>query len=456
MLSGPTLVSDAIGATTIRKLKTRLLPFLSALFVVAFIDRINLGFAALTMNRELGIASQQFGFAAGIFFWGYFLFELPSNLILHRIGARVWLARILFTWGTVAVLTGFVQSANQLYIARFALGLAESGYFPGLVLYLGYWFPQREKAQAIALILVGIPLASIIGGPISGLILDHVKWFGMGSWRWLLILEGLPALACAPLMSLLLPNRPAEARFLTAGEKAWLADQLAQEDRRKQKMPSVSVVQTLVNPRVWHLACIGFGNGFATYTLSFWLPQIVKSIFAGQSNARVGILVMIPNLLGLIAMILVSRHSDRTLERRYHMTVLAALAGIALLSLGAIHSPFSSIVLFSVVVIGAYGFLPLLFTLPGAFLTGFSAAAGIAILTSIANLGGFAGPYTAGLIAQSTGNPYYGLVCAGFFFLISASLTSILPKGAGLTQDQLSGTVAVASVTGPREVREGS
>ena len=276
------MVSEIGKARTVRKLQFRLLPFLFALYVVAFIDRINLGFAALTMNRELAITSQQFGLAAGIFFWGYFLFEVPSNLILHKIGARVWIARILITWGTVATLTGFVQSANQLYIARFALGLAEAGYFPGIVLYLGYWFRRREKAQAIALILMGIPVASVLGAPVSGFILDHVHWFGLSSWRWLLILEGLPAIACVFLTYFLLPSRPAEARFLTGEEKAWITDQLEREDRQKLRARSVSVARTLVNPRVWHLACIGFGHGFATYTFNFWLPQILKSVFGSS------------------------------------------------------------------------------------------------------------------------------------------------------------------------------
>ncbi len=405
-----------------------MLPFLFALFVVAFIDRINLGFAALTMNRELAITSQQFGFAAGIFFWGYFLFEVPSNLILHKIGARVWIVRILISWGAVATLTGFVQSASQLYIARFALGLAEAGYFPGIVLYLGYWFRQREKAQAIALILMGIPLASILGAPISGFILDHVHWYGFSSWRWLLILEGLPAIMCVFLTNLLLPNRPAEARFLTGEEKAWIADELEQEDRQKLKAQSMSVARALVNPRVWHLAGIGFGHGFAAYTFSFWLPQIMKSALGGQSNTVVGFVVMIPNLLGLIVMILVSRHSDRVLERRYHMAASDVLAGIAMLLLGAPHSAFFQVVLFSAVAIGAYSFLPVFFSMPGEFLTGFSAAAGIALVTSVSNLGGFVGPYTVGTIREKTGNLHYGLMCAGFFFLISAILALVLRK----------------------------
>ncbi len=428
MVSSSKIASNQFEAATTRKLKIRLLPFLFVLYVVAFIDRINLGFAALTMNRELAITSQQFGFAAGIFFWGYFLLEIPSNLMLHKIGARVWIARILITWGTIATLTGFVQSATQLYIARFALGLAEAGYFPGIVLYLGYWFRQREKAQAIALILMGIPLASVLGGPISGLILDHVHWSGLSSWRWLFILEGLPAVACVSLTYLLLPSRPAEAKFLAAEEKAWIADQLEREDRQKLGAQSMSVARTLVNPRVWHLACIGFGHGFATYTFNFWLPQIMKSVLGGQSNTVVGFVVMIPNLLGLIVMILVSRHSDRKLERRYHMATLSALAGIALLLLGAPHSAFFSVVLFSAVAIGAYSSLPVFFSIPGEFLTGFSAAAGIALVTSVANFGGFVGPYTVGLIRQRTGNSYYGLICAGVSFLVSAALALVLRK----------------------------
>jgi MFS transporter, ACS family, tartrate transporter len=448
MASASSTVSNPIETATIRKLRIRLLPFLLALYVVAFIDRINLGFAALTMNRELAITSQQFGFAAGIFFWGYFLFEIPSNLILHKIGARVWIARILITWGAVATLTGIVQSANQLYIARFALGLAEAGYFPGIVLYLGYWFRQREKAQAIALIFMGIPLASILGAPISGFILDHVHWFGLSSWRWVLILEGLPAITCVFLTNLLLPSRPAEAGFLTEEEKAWIADQLGREDRQKLGAQSISVARTLVNPRVWHLACIGFGHGFATYAFSFRLPQIMKSVLGGQSNTAVGFVVMVPNLLGLIVMILVSRHSDRVLERRYHIATLGALAGIALLLLGAPRSAFFSVTLFSAVAIGAYSFLPIFYSVPGEFLSGFSAAAGIALVTSVSNLGGFVGPYTVGLIRQRTGNSHYGMICAGVFLLISASLALVLPKRALPGPDQPSGAADVVFGTG--------
>src|SRR5580700_5074524 len=458
MASALGIVSNPIEAATIRKLRIRLLPFLFALFVVAFIDRINLGFAALTMNRELAITSQQFGFAAGVFFWGYFLFEVPSNLILHRIGARVWIACILITWGIVATLSGFVQSAYQLYVARFALGLAEAGYFPGIALYLGYWFRQREKAQAIALILIGIPLASVLGAPVSGFILDHVHWFGLSSWRWLLILEGFPAIACVPLVSILLPSRPAEARFLSVEERAWITDHLDREDRQKlgAQVHSISVARTLVNSRVWHLACVGFAFAFASYTFSFWLPQVMKSGFGGQSNTAVGVAVMIPNLLGLIAMIFVSRHSDRTMERRYHMATLGALAGIAFLLLGGPRSPFFSVVLFSAVAVGAYSFLPIFFSLPGEFLTGSSAAAGIALVTSVTNFGGFVGPYTVGLIRQKMGSFYPGLICAGVSFLVSASLALVLPKRDLPATDQASCAAGVVFETNPNALQEES
>src|ERR1700719_1157054 len=223
----------AIGTNTIQKLRLRILPYLFLLYVISYLDRINIGFAALTMNKELAITSQQFGLLVGIFFFGYFLFEIPSNLMLHKVGARVWIARILISWGIVAMLTGFVRNAPQLYVARFLLGLAEAGYFPGIVLYLTDWFRQREQAQAIALFLTGLPVASIFGGPVSGLILDHVHWFGVSSWRWLLVLEGIPAVACGVLTYFVLPNRPAEAKFLSEDEKRWITEELNHEEKAK-------------------------------------------------------------------------------------------------------------------------------------------------------------------------------------------------------------------------------
>src|SRR5207245_2563992 len=263
---------------TSQKLLLRIISYLVLLYVDVYLDRINIGFAALTMNKELAITSEQFGLLVGIFFLGYFLFEIPSNLLLHKIGARIWIARILISWGIVAVITGFVQNVSQLYVARFLLGLAEAGYFPGIVLYLTYWFRQREQAQAIALFLTGLPVASILGAPVSGAILDHIHWLGVSSWRWLLVLEGIPAVACGVLTYFVLPDRPAEAEFLTEDEKRCITEELDQEERGKRRTHEISAVKALTNRRVWHLASIGFTLNIGMYSLSFWMPQFVKSL----------------------------------------------------------------------------------------------------------------------------------------------------------------------------------
>src|SRR5215813_2890140 len=223
------------GDRTIQKVRRRIIPFVVLLFFVCYLDRINIGFAALTMNQDLGITSREFGLIGGIFFFGYFLFEIPSNLLLHRIGARIWIARILIVWGMIAAATGFVHNVRELFAARFLLGLAEAGYFPGMVLYLTYWLPQREQARAVALLITGSPAVNILGAPISGLILDHVQWLGLGGWRWLLILEGFPAVILGLLTYFLLPNGPSQARFLTADEKRWIKAELGREEQQKRE-----------------------------------------------------------------------------------------------------------------------------------------------------------------------------------------------------------------------------
>ena len=348
-------------------------------------------------------------------------------MLLHKIGARIWLARILITWGLIATLTGFVQSVNQLYLARFLLGLAEGGYFPGIILYLTYWFRQRDQAKALAFLFMGIPIASVIGAPLSGLILDHIHWLGLGSWRWLLILEGMPAVVCGFLTYYVLPNRPAEARFLTAEEKDGVMAPLKLEEDAKRKFHSLSAVRALVHRQVWHLASIAFAMATALYIANVWMPQIVKSFSAGYSNTVVGLLVMVPNVIGLLVMLAISWNSDRLHERRWHTAIPAFVGGAACLCFGLHDSVLLSIILLSLLVIGVYGAAAPFWALPNEFLTGSSAASAIALITTIGTVGGFFGSYTVGLIQQKTASFFGGVTLAGISLVALAFLVLLLP-----------------------------
>jgi ACS family tartrate transporter-like MFS transporter len=421
---------SALGARTIRKMQWRILPFIFLLYVVAYLDRFNIGFAALTMNKDLAISSQQYGLLVGMFFFGYVLFEVPSNLLLHRIGARIWIARILITWGMVALLTGFVRNLHELYIARFLLGVAEAGYYPGVVLYLTYWFRQRERAHAIAVVLVGVPVTSIFGGPFSGMILDHIHWLGFSSWRWLLVLEAIPSVLCGVLAYVVLPERPAVAKFLTPEEKTWILEALTQEREANVEKHQITVPGTFLSPRVWHLGLIQFTALIGTYSLSSWMPQVVKALSSHYSNTVVGWLVVIPQVVGLISMVLVSRSSDRTRERRYHAAIPVVAGGVGWLLLSASSSPLASMVALSLIAGGAYSFFGPFWSIPCDFLTGYAAASGIALINSIGNVSGFVGPFTIGFFKNKTGSMYWGLVFVGASMLLSAVLLALLPNKA--------------------------
>ena len=429
MAANPGTVID-IANRTVQKIRNRLLPLLFVLYLIAYLDRTNIGFAALTMNADLGITSAQFGFLTGIFFWGYCLFEIPSNLILYRIGARTWIARILVSWGIVAVLTGLVHNPRELYAARFLLGVAEAGFYPGVLLYLTYWFRQQEQARMIALFLTAVPVSNVIGAPISGFILDHVHWLDAASWRWLLILEGLPAILGGVAAYVLLPNGPADSRFLSDPEKCWITGALAEEKHHKLDGHKLSAMRILRHRRVWHIALISFTFQIVQYSIFFWMPQAVKSL-SGYSNTRVGVLVMIPHLAGLIAVILVSRSSDRRLERRFHVAIPMLVGSIALIFLGATRSLPLSVALWCVAAAGAaYGFVGPFWSLLDDFLAGGAAAAGIALVTSFGSLGGFVGPSIMGMSAGGSGGLYRGLAIAGVSSVVSAASALSLPKKA--------------------------
>ena len=430
MAATPASAPLEIETRTTRKVGTRIIPIVLVLFVINYIDRVNIGFAALTMNKELAITSEQYGFIAGIFFLGYFAFEIPSNLLLHRFGARVWIARILVTWGIVAILTGFAKTAFHLYVLRFLLGVAEAGYYPGIMLSLTYWFRQRQLAHAIALLCTGNPIANAIGAPISGIILDHVHWLGVSSWRWLLILEGIPALVAGIFTYCFLPNRPADAKFLAPDEKSWISAELRREELEKISARPLTGVNVLANGRVWYLTAIYFPYLLSMYAVIFWMPQLMRAAFNQYSNTGVGILVMIPYVAGVSAMVLIARSSDHSLERRYHAAIPEIVAGLSLLLLATViaPSPLLIVMLWCFAAMGIWSFIGPFWSIPNEFLAGSSAAVGIALINAFGNIGGFVGPYAMGAINKRTGSFQSGIVLAGLSLLVSAMLVLMLRK----------------------------
>jgi ACS family tartrate transporter-like MFS transporter len=408
---------DALETRTVAKVSKRLVPFLIVCYFVAYLDRVNVGFAALTMNQDLGLSQTAFGFGAGIFFIAYFIFEVPSNLLLERFGARKWIARIMLSWGILSGAMALIPAISRasgltnehsFYLLRVLLGIAEAGFFPGIIFYLTLWFPSEYRARIVGYFMAAIPLSTVIGAPISGVLLYLHGGLGLAGWQWLFVIEAVPAVILAGVVFFYLTDRPADAAWLEPDERAWLAERLAVQQRQREAVHSYTVAQSLVNPRVIGLSLVYFGAVATNYGLSFFLPQIVKAF--GLNTLLTTLVSATPYLVGVIGMVWWGRRSDRVAERRFHtaLPLLVAAAGIAVST--ALDDPTLKMLSLCVAGFGIFACLPVFWTLPTAFLSGASAAAGIAVINSIGNLAGFAGPFAMGWIRDHTGSYAGGLL----------------------------------------------
>lgn len=405
---------------TIKKVTWRIIPFVFICYIISYIDRANLGYAALEMNADLGLGVTAFGFASGIFFIGYFLFEVPSNVLMERYGARIWIARILVTWGILAVATGFVQNPVQLYIVRFLLGVAEAGFFPGIIAYLTLWFRSKEQATAVGLFTAAIPVSYILGAPLSTWIMDYIHWGDIAGWRWMFVLEGAPAILLGVVCLFYLTERPENAKWLSPDEKKWLTDELKRESKSQKNVKQLGIFKVITNPKVLFLSFIYFVYQTGSLGVGYWLPQIIDS-FANMSitNFQIGLIAAIPYIGATIVMILWSRHSDLKGERRLHTAIPLCIATIALVGAGLSMNAFVAISLITVSLMGLYSFKAPFWTLPSLFLTRSTAVIAIAAINSIGNLGGFVGPYVIGFVTNITGSAQAGLYFLSALLLIA-------------------------------------
>jgi ACS family tartrate transporter-like MFS transporter len=411
-----------VGRATLAKITLRLIPFMFVLYIVAFLDRVNVGFAALQMNEDLGFSDTVYGLGAGIFFIGYFVFEVPSNLIMERVGARVWIARIMITWGVISSAMFLVGGETSFYILRFLLGVAEAGFFPGMILYLTYWFPARERARRVALFMTAIPIAGVFGSPLSGALLTLDGFAGLEGWQIMFLAEGIPAVLLGLVVLRFLPNGPDEAGWLQPEERTWLRGALEQENRIKSEHGEYTTRQALTNGKVWLLSAIYFGIVTSLYGVSFWLPLIIEDI-SGFGVFAVGLLGAIPYLAGAVGMVLLARHSDATGERRWHVAVAAFVGAVGLVLTGAAgSSTLVEMAALTLAALGIYSTLATFWSLPTAFLSGTAAAAGIALINSVGNLGGFVGPYVVGFLSDATGSFYAGLLLLAALVLVAGLL----------------------------------
>jgi MFS transporter, ACS family, tartrate transporter len=416
---------ERLEKRVIRRITLRLIPFMFILYIIAYLDRINVGFAALQMNDELNLSHAIFGIGSGIFFIGYFLFEIPSNLILHRVGARLWIARIMISWGIIAAAMMFVTGPKSFYALRFLLGIAEAGFFPGMILYLTYWFPVKYLARTVALFMMATPLAGVIGGPISGALLSMHGLGSISGWQWLFLIEGLPAVLLGFVVLLYLPEHPEKAAWIPQDERDWLLLQLAKEGREKSNEQERNFLQAVKSPRVWLLCVIYFSLVVAMYGFTLWMPLIFKSL-SHLNDFFIGVISLFPYLAAAVFMVIVAISSDRSGERRLHMAASLMLAALGFILSAAVNGSAGKLLCFTLCAMGIWGALGPFWAFAGSFLSGTGAAGGIALINSIGNLGGFAGPSLMGVFRDCTGSYNTGLFILGVMIFSGGILGGLL------------------------------
>lgn len=416
----PGLAASDVEKSTIRAISWRLLPFLIVAYFTCVLDRVNVSFAALTMNADLGFTPLVYAWGAGIFFIGYFLLEVPSNIALHRFGARRWIARIMITWGAISAATAFVTGPYSFYTVRFLLGVAEAGFFPGIILYLTYWYPEKYRARVMSAFIIGAPLSAVLGGPLCGLLLEMHNIGGFKGWQWLFIVEGAMPVLLGFVAFFYLTDKPAGARWLSSEQKAWLETELANEQRTKHGVDAMTLREALSAPKVLALGFVYFGLLAGLYGIQFWLPQIVKGF--GLTNIQIGFVSAIPFAFGTLAMLLWGQRSDKAKERVWHVVLPLFLTAAALVASAYAGNLVPTMVALVLASIGGFAAFGLFWTLPTAYLSGVAAAGGIALINSIGSLSGFGGPYLIGWIKEATGSTVMGLL-----------VLAILPAAAGLT-----------------------
>ncbi|MFI6165690.1 MFS transporter [Nocardia sp. NPDC051052] len=440
------VVTQDVPRATLRKVTLRLVPFLGLLYFVNYLDRVNIGFAGPSgMKADLGLTETAFGFASGIFFLGYLVLEVPSNLALHRFGARRWIARILASWGVIATAMAFVPNETLLYVLRFALGVAEAGFFPGILLYMTFWFPQKQRAKFVALFMVAVPISTALGSTMSSLIIQYGHGvFGLSGWRFMFLVEGVPALLLAVVTWFFLTDSPAQAKWLTSAERQWLSIELAAEQAEVEKGEHWTLRKALTDTRIIGLALVYGGIVYGLYALGFFLPTIING-FQQQygthySVVQRGLINAVPYVIGAVVMIWWSRHGDRTGERPWHVALPALLGGLAIPVALYLGNPIAAMTAVTVCAVGVLAALPTFWALPSAFLTGAAAAGGIALINSIGNISGFAAPYITGGLKDWTGTQRAGLWVVGFAMVGSAIGALVLWKrtSVGAQEDSVS------------------